>query len=191
MLPMSTGQIDVMLTWQHRVDVFLDAVNGQGGRNSKEFNGHMFLVMGYTWRLLFQIACHNLGDSSIWGESQVFCDNGSSAYGLADDPLFGQRQGTMPRCCNGSFSDTLKSSWDHSSDRRSCKNSGSQIQWQVLKVLAACCLPQLLGHLQQMKKKSGSSKVKSKTYHRQKLGEGWKYHLGMVSDTCHCGINLV
>jgi len=42
------GQIYVMLTWQHRADVFLDEFNGQGGRNSKEFNGHVFLVMGYT-----------------------------------------------------------------------------------------------------------------------------------------------
>jgi len=40
-------------------------------------------------------------------------------------------------------------------------------------------------------KKSGSSQVKSKTYNRQNLGEEWKYHLGIVSDTCHCGINLV
>jgi len=32
---------------------------------------------------------------------------------------------------------------------------------QVLKVLAACCLLQQLGHPQQMKIKSGSSQVKS------------------------------
>jgi len=36
------------------------------------------------------------------------CVNSLCACGLADDPLFGQRLGAMPRCGNGGFSDTVK-----------------------------------------------------------------------------------
>ena len=64
--------------------------------------------MGIAWQLLFQIACRNLGDSSIWGLSQVFAGNGLFACGFADGPLFGDRQGAMLRCGNGGFSDTMK-----------------------------------------------------------------------------------
>ena len=110
--PISMGWIDVLITRQYRADVSLDEVNGLGlcGRNSKTSMATCSTAQlrGIALRLLFQIVCYNLGDSSIWGGSQVFCDNGSFACGLVDDPLFGQRQGAMPRCGNGGFSDTVK-----------------------------------------------------------------------------------
>ena len=110
--PISMGKIDVLITRRHRVDVFLDEVNslGLGRWNSKNSTAtcSMAQSQGIAWRLLLQIACYCLGNSSIWSGSQVFCGNGSFACGLANDPLFGQRQGAMPRYGNGGFSDTVK-----------------------------------------------------------------------------------